>query len=129
MNCLGCRIVNGIEPNVNIVYENELVKAVLDIDPFNEGHTLVLPKKYYRDLSDLDKNTLTAIMNATVLILKVIKQLYQPNGLTICQNGGVFNDLGHFHTHVIPRCIGDGFALSDPLLDHKAEERLEGTKA
>lgn len=44
MECLGCRIANGSEPNVNIIYENELVTCVLDIDPFNEGHTLIFPK-------------------------------------------------------------------------------------
>ncbi|MEK4878082.1 MULTISPECIES: HIT family protein [Paenibacillus] len=45
MDCLGCRIANGIEANVNVVYENEFVTCVLDIAPFNEGHLLILPKK------------------------------------------------------------------------------------
>lgn len=44
MDCLGCRIANGIEANVNVVYENEFVTCVLDIAPFNEGHLLILPK-------------------------------------------------------------------------------------
>lgn len=44
MDCLGCRIANGIEPDLNIIYENEYVTCVLDIAPFNEGHTLILPK-------------------------------------------------------------------------------------
>lgn len=44
MECLGCRIANGIEPNVKVVYENEFITCVLDIAPFNEGHTLILPK-------------------------------------------------------------------------------------
>jgi len=45
MECLGCRIANGTENGVNIVYEDERITCVLDIDPFNEGHTLILPKR------------------------------------------------------------------------------------
>lgn len=44
MDCLGCRIVKKLELNVHTIYENEHVVCVLDIDPFNEGHTLILPK-------------------------------------------------------------------------------------
>lgn len=47
MDCLGCRISNGMEPNVNIIFENELIACVLDIAPFNEGHTLILPKHIF----------------------------------------------------------------------------------
>ncbi len=52
MGCLGCRMANQHEP-VHIVYENEYVSCVLDIAPFNEGHTLVLPKKHVEELDEL----------------------------------------------------------------------------
>ncbi|MFE4709726.1 HIT family protein [Paenibacillus sp. NPDC056722] len=65
MECLGCRIANGIEPNLNIVYENELITCVLDIAPFNEGHTLILPKKHYRDVEEMESETAYAIMDAS----------------------------------------------------------------
>lgn len=54
MECLGCRIANGIEPNLNVIYENDLVTCVLDIAPFNEGHILILPKKHYLDIDEMD---------------------------------------------------------------------------
>ena len=25
------------------------------------------------------------------------------------QNGGEFNDVGHYHLHIFPRYVGDGF--------------------
>lgn len=59
MECLGCRIANGIEPNLIIVFENEHITCVLDIAPFHEGHTLILPKKHYWDVDDGAENRLS----------------------------------------------------------------------
>ncbi|MFD4706028.1 HIT family protein [Gottfriedia sp. NPDC058432] len=106
--CLGCRLSNQIE-SVNIVYENEYVCCILDIEPFNEGHTLILPKKHYLDTEELDVETANAIMIASMTISKALKKLFQPDGITICQNGGKFNDLMHYHMHVIPRFEGEPF--------------------
>ncbi|SFC56551.1 HIT family protein [Bacillus sp. UNCCL81] len=106
--CLGCRLSNQLE-SVNIVYENEYVCCILDIEPFNEGHTLILPKKHYLDTEELDVETANAIMIASMTISKALKKLFQPDGITICQNGGKFNDLTHYHMHVIPRFEGEPF--------------------
>ncbi|GMK38118.1 hypothetical protein PCCS19_11720 [Paenibacillus sp. CCS19] len=128
MVCLGCRIANGIEPNINIVYENEWITCVLDIAPFNEGHTLILPKKHFLDVEDMDAETAYAVMDASRKLSVVIKQSFRPDGISVIQNGGKFNDLTHYHMHLIPRYEGDGFAWSDPLLPHGAEQRLSQTK-
>lgn len=46
------------------------------------------------------------ISKKTVLALK---EIYKPNGYSIMQNGGEFNDVGHYHLHIFPRYEGDGF--------------------
>ncbi|WP_312151465.1 HIT family protein [Paenibacillus odorifer] len=129
MDCLGCRIANGIEANVNVVYENEFVTCVLDIAPFNEGHLLILPKKHYWDLEDINSETSYAIMDASKKLSVVLKVLFEPAGISICQNGGKFNDLTHYHMHLIPRYEGDGFAWSEPFHPHGAEKLLSQTQA
>jgi len=128
MDCLGCRIANHIEQDVNVIYEDDYISCILDIEPFNEGHLLILPKVHYRDLEELSQETLTAVMNASVKMSRAIKKIYKPDGITICQNGGVFNDLTHYHMHVIPRYKGDGFSWSEPIIEHKAKNRLKETK-
>ncbi|MDG1595621.1 HIT family protein, partial [Bacillus cereus] len=50
------------------------------------------------------------IMDASKLIAKAIKVLYKPDGITICQNGGIFNELTHYHMHVVPRYKERSFA-------------------
>ncbi|WP_063848018.1 HIT family protein [Paenibacillus sp. FSL H7-0357] len=114
MECLGCRIANRLEPGVQIVYEDQYVACVLDIAPFNDGHLLIMPKEHYLDVEEMDEATSTHIMRVSVTMSQLLKRAFRPDGITICQNGGVFNDLGHYHMHVIPRYEGDGFAWSEP---------------
>ncbi|MBH5316437.1 HIT family protein [Paenibacillus sp. GSMTC-2017] len=128
MACLGCRIANGIEPDLNVVFENELITCVLDINPFNEGHLLILPKQHYWDVEELDSKTAYSIMDASKKLSIVLKSLFKPAGISICQNGGKFNDLTHYHMHLIPRYEGDGFTWSEPLNPHGAGQRLAETK-
>lgn len=101
-DCLGCKLVNQEYP-VHVVYEDEHVICFLDYDPFNDGHTLVLPKKHIAEVTDFDVETAAAVMNASIRISKAIQSLYKPDGITICQNGGVFNELTHYHMHIVPR--------------------------
>ncbi|ACT02567.1 HIT family protein [Paenibacillus sp. JDR-2] len=128
MNCLGCRIASGMEPDLNIVYENEYLTCVLDIVPFNEGHLLILPKQHYLDVEELDSETAQAIMAASQKLSIVLKKIFCPDGISICQNGGLFNDLTHYHMHLIPRYKGDGFSWSEPATPHGAELRLRETR-
>lgn len=109
INCLGCKLAHKVFP-VYVVYEDEYVICILDQSPFNNGHTLILPKYHFLDLDEFDVKTANAIMNTSILISKAIKLAYNPDGITICQNGGIFNDLTHYHMHVIPRHKDQYFA-------------------
>lgn len=42
-------------------------------------------------------------------VTSVIKKVFKADGYSIMQNGGYFNDIGHYHMHVFPRYRGDGF--------------------
>lgn len=128
MECLGCRIANGLEPDLNIVYENEYITCVLDIEPFNEGHTLILPKKHYWDVDEMDAKTAHAVMEASQKLSALLKSLYQPDGIRIIADGGKFNDLTHYHMHVLPRYEGDGLLWGEPLHPDGAGERLGETR-
>ncbi|MGI2297770.1 HIT family protein [Paenibacillus sp. GXUN7292] len=129
MKCLGCRIVNELEPEVNIVYENQYLVCVLDIAPFNDGHMLIMPKEHYLDVEEIDETTLFEIMKVSTKMSKLLKKVFKPDGITICQNGGIFNDLTHYHMHLIPRYIGDGFSWSEPKDEFKTDKTLEEIKS
>ena len=130
MTCFGCNLANKKE-NVHVVLEDDYVCCILDIDPFNEGHVLILPKNHVRFFDEFDDNTANSVMIAAKKLSTAIKNVFNPDGITVCQNGGVFDELTHFHMHVVPRYKGQNFAefYSEdvkPLVEKKHD--LEETK-
>lgn len=109
MECLGCKLANE-EEIIYKVYEDDYVTCFLDHAPFYPGHTLIVPKKHVLEVDELDDVVAKSIMDASKLIAKAIKALYKPDGITICQNGGIFNELTHYHMHIVPRYKERSFA-------------------
>lgn len=101
-NCLGCRLANEKE-KVFIIYENDHVSCFLDHVPHHPGHTLILPKRHKVEVTELNAEESLSVMKASQLIAQAVQALYEPNGITVCQNGGIYNELTHYHMHVIPR--------------------------
>ncbi|MCB2360938.1 HIT family protein [Clostridium estertheticum] len=108
MDCIFCKIVKGELPS-NLVFEDDLIMCFLTIVPINEGHVLIIPKNHYLDTDEIPTEVVTSMMVLSKRIVKVIKEKYSPDGYSIMQNGGEFNDVGHYHMHVFPRYKGDGF--------------------
>ncbi len=109
MECLGCKLANE-EGKIYKVYEDDYVTCFLDHAPFYPGHTLIVPKQHVVEVDELDDVVAKSITDASKIIAKAIKSLYKPDGITVCQNGGVFNELTHYHMHVVPRYKERSFA-------------------
>ena len=107
--CIFCHKENII---TDFVYEDELVMAFMDMDPINEGHVLLVPKEHYLDVDEMPDDLLSHLMMVSKKIVAALKEIYQPDGYSIMQNGGKFNDVGHYHLHIFPRVEGDGFGLT-----------------
>ena len=74
MDCIFCKIINGDIPCFKI-YEDELVLAFLDINPDSDGHTLIIPKKHFRDLEDIDLETLARINEVSKKLKNLLEKL------------------------------------------------------
>ncbi len=101
MDCLFCKIINKEIPSYKI-YEDDIVYAFLDINPDSVGHTLIIPKKHYLDLDDIDINTLKHIMEIAKMLKKRIEERLNCDGLTLIQNSGQIQEVKHFHLHLKP---------------------------
>ena len=64
MDCIFCKIIKGDIPSYTI-YEDEIVKVILDINPVSNGHMLIIPKTHYVNLMDIDTSVLSHIMNTS----------------------------------------------------------------
>jgi len=54
-NCLFCRIIKG-EIKVHLAAENDYCLAFLDINPASQGHTLIITKKHYENIIQVEQN-------------------------------------------------------------------------
>ena len=101
MDCLFCKIINKEIPSYKI-YEDDVVYAFLDINPDSVGHTLIIPKKHYLNLDDIDIDTLKHIMEIAKMLKKRIEEKLNCDGLTLIQNSGDIQEVKHFHLHLKP---------------------------
>jgi histidine triad (HIT) family protein len=112
-SCLFCKIINK-EAEGYILFENEFVCCFLDKFPINKGHVLVVPKRHFVELTDVDTNSLKEIIIASQKIARVLEKELKTDGITIMQNNGKFKDVDHYHMHIFPRWEGDGFSWIEP---------------
>ena len=101
MNCLFCKIINNEIPSYTI-YEDEIVKAFLDINPDSNGHLLIIPKEHTLDLESIDMETLNHILIVAKKLKKVLEDKLNIDGLTLIQNSGDVQEVKHFHLHLKP---------------------------
>lgn len=101
MNCIFCKIINGVIPSYKI-YEDEQVLVFLDINPASNGHTLIIPKKHYQDMFDIDENTRSHIFEISKKIMNLLEQKLHCDGFTLIQNNGIVEEVKHFHLHIKP---------------------------
>ena len=107
--CIFCKIINGEIPSYKI-YEDEETLAFLDIADDAIGHTLVIPKKHYENILDIDTETLSKVTN----VVKKISNHYVNNcgytGVNVMNASGVDaqQSVFHLHFHIFPRKENDG---------------------
>lgn len=106
MDCLFCKIINGDIPSKTI-YEDELVKVFLDINPSTNGDMLVVPKTHYENIYDIDEKLLPHIHKVIKELYDMLKEKLSVDGLTLIQNNNYGQDIKHYHVHVTPRYTND----------------------
>ncbi len=128
METIFSKIINREIP-ANIVYEDELCLAFLDINPLSKGHTLVIPKTYACNFLDIDTETLMHLTKVSQKIAQTMQTALGAKGVNIYTNAGKLanQQVMHFHIHVIPRYTGLEFKTQrfeiEPI-DFKETEHL-----
>lgn len=105
MNCIFCKIINNEIPSYTI-YEDDVVKAFLDVNPNSNGHTLVVPKAHYQDIEDIPQDVLLHIIQVGKKIKNLLEKTLHADGIAFTQNNGISQEVKHFHLHVKP-CYKD----------------------
>ena len=111
-NCIFCKIIAGEIPSAT-VYEDDDVKAILDVNPAARGHVIVLPKKHASDVFSIPDEDLSKAICVAKKIAIAVKEAYKCDGVNILQNNGeaAGQTVFHLHIHVIPRFEGDTISV------------------
>jgi histidine triad (HIT) family protein len=111
-DCVFCKIIKGEIPSTDI-YEDEVVKVFLNINPASRGHLLVIPKEHFENVLDCPDEILSHIIKISKKIAKLAKEKLGADAINIANNSGkeAGQEVFHLHFHVVPRYKGDGMKL------------------
>jgi diadenosine tetraphosphate (Ap4A) HIT family hydrolase len=114
MDCIFCKISKGEIVSVK-VFENENIFAFLDINPLTKGHCLIIPKKHFENIFDIDKEILNEILFTAKKIAETLKSSLGANGVNLFNASGLSAEQSvmHFHLHIIPRYENDGLKMNE----------------
>ena len=111
-DCIFCKIVAREAP-ATIVAEDDRTVAFMDISPATRGHALVVPRRHWRNLLEIDPEDLQATAVAAQRLASRAVDRLEADGVNILNSCGsaAWQVVFHFHVHVIPRYEGDPLRL------------------
>lgn len=112
-NCIFCKIVSGDIPS-SVIYEDEDFKAIMDISPASRGHAIILSKKHFENLFELEDDVAGKVLIVARKIALAMKEELKCDGINLLQNNGeaAGQSVFHIHFHLIPRYKGDNLHLT-----------------
>ena len=113
--CIFCKIIRGEIPS-SVIFEDEHSIAFMDAFPINEGHCLLIPKKHYVNMFDVDPDVVAHLAKNLADLTKRVRKATGAEGvLNIVANGeGAGQDVFHLHFHAIPRNKNSPFGFKFP---------------
>ncbi len=123
-DCIFCKIAKGEIP-AEKVYEDEETIAFLDIEPVAKGHTLVIPKKHFETMDEMDEETMLTTQKTVQKIAKALLKFNQ--GYNVNQNNKpeAGQIVPHVHYHIIPRNKNKELLFTWPKIKISKEEMEE----
>lgn len=116
-DCTFCR--NIAAGSFDVVGSSERALVVLDRQPINRGHVLVLPRRHAEDLASLTEEEVVEVALLAHRADRGVRAVFGDvaTGTNLLMSNGASADQGvpHAHLHVIPRQDGDGYEFREDL--------------
>jgi histidine triad (HIT) family protein len=108
--CVFCEIA-ARRCEASIVVDDALTVTFVDLRQFHSGHVLVIPRRHFNDIRDMDETSLQAVMSAVARAARAVDRAFPGDGLSIWHSAGegANQEVPHAHFHVHPRRLGDQF--------------------
>lgn len=102
-SCIFCDIAAGQAP-AHHIFEDDLSYAILDINPFTQGHCLVLPKRHVPWWHELTEAETASLFNVARIVANRMMQVFKPDFVMIYARG---RRIPHTHIFLVPTYGGD----------------------
>ena len=114
--CIFCQIIDGKVASKK-VYEDDLSLGILDINPANPGHVLLMPKEHFPLMPLIPEDIIAHLFMVAKAISRVMLTAVNAEGAYIfVANGSAAGQRAqHFMLHVIPRKTGDKVKMDIPV--------------
>ena len=125
-HCAFCDLIGGAG-EVSVCYEDSVALAFMDIQPVNSGHVLVVPREHFESLEDLPPAVAAHLFEVALRLEPAVRQVTKAQGMNMVVNSGkaAGQDVFHYHVHLIPRRVGDGFDIPLPFPDSDMPNRMQ----
>jgi len=124
-----CELCKTNNEKYRVVLEDEFSFSLVNIEPMNDGHLMVLPKRHVERLSDLTPEESMSIMRMLYKLSGVLERVFpEPNMIAL--NMGKNTSQDHIHFHILPTEIKGGFrgiyttVLNRPFRTEAKKEKL-----
>ncbi len=118
-NCIFCKIIEGKVPAVKI-WEDKDYLVMLDANPINPGHTLLIPKEHEDYIFDISDDKYKKLMVKAKEVAIILKEKLSPKRIGLAVEGfGV----PHAHIHLIP--LNKGNELNPERAKPMSSEKLK----
>jgi len=101
--CIFCDIVAG-KADAYRIYEDDLSMGILDINPFTQGHCLVLSKRHVPWWHDLTEEETTSLFSVSRVIAQKLNNALNPDFVCMYARG---RRIPHTHIFLVPTFGGD----------------------
>ena len=124
--CIFCQIISGKVQSKKI-FEDSSTIGILDINPANPGHILLLPKEHYSIMPQIPENEIAHLFMAAKALSNAMLRALEVQGTNIIVANGVAagQRAQHFMVHIIPRKESDGLQFKLPQKTVQPEELEE----
>jgi histidine triad (HIT) family protein len=110
--CIFCKIISGEIP-AQVIDQDDRTVAFMDINPATRGHALVVPRRHWRNLLEIEADDLEATIVAAQRLARRVSERLSADGVNLLNSCGraAWQTVYHFHIHVIPRYDDDPLRL------------------
>ena len=106
--CLFCEITSGNIETVN-VFEDSAIFVMMDINPANIGHVMIIPKQHYQFIFQVPDEVLWDMIRTAKMIIPSLVNIVKAKGFNLLISQGIAAQqrINHFSLNIIPRFEDD----------------------